>query len=159
MTSIMAPWPFYQWGMDILGPLTPARGGAKFVIVAIDYFTNGVEAKPLSRQRAKEIIRFRQGAKLKPYGRNLNQVSREKAGWVGRIANRHAVLRTLMISGGGFTKKSNAHPHMNLDLLQDEGSGAIREASCKSQKGNSTTTRKYDPPQRDLGPGSSCSKE
>ena len=20
MTSIMAPWPFYQWGMDILGP-------------------------------------------------------------------------------------------------------------------------------------------
>ncbi|GKF93533.1 reverse transcriptase domain-containing protein, partial [Tanacetum coccineum] len=39
MTSIMAPWPFYQWGMDILGPLTPARGGAKFVVVAIDYFT------------------------------------------------------------------------------------------------------------------------
>ncbi|GJT68368.1 reverse transcriptase domain-containing protein [Tanacetum coccineum] len=29
MTSIMAPWPFYQWGMDILGPLTPARGGSQ----------------------------------------------------------------------------------------------------------------------------------
>ncbi|GJX56092.1 reverse transcriptase domain-containing protein [Tanacetum coccineum] len=37
MTSIMAPWPFYQWGMDILEPLSPTRGGAKFVIVAIDY--------------------------------------------------------------------------------------------------------------------------
>ncbi|GKB73558.1 reverse transcriptase domain-containing protein [Tanacetum coccineum] len=36
MMSIMAPWPFYQWGMDILGPLPPARGGAKFVIMAID---------------------------------------------------------------------------------------------------------------------------
>ncbi|GJS66022.1 reverse transcriptase domain-containing protein [Tanacetum coccineum] len=58
MTSIMAPWPFYQWGMDILGPLTPARGGAKFVIVAIDYFTKLVEAKPLVKITGKEIIFF-----------------------------------------------------------------------------------------------------
>ncbi|GJX67310.1 reverse transcriptase domain-containing protein [Tanacetum coccineum] len=42
MTSIMAPWPFYQWGMDILEPLSPTRGGAKFVIVAIDYFTKWI---------------------------------------------------------------------------------------------------------------------
>ncbi|GKC00272.1 reverse transcriptase domain-containing protein [Tanacetum coccineum] len=40
MTSIMALWPFCQWGMDILGLLTPARGGAKFVIVVIDLFTS-----------------------------------------------------------------------------------------------------------------------
>ncbi|GJY30341.1 reverse transcriptase domain-containing protein [Tanacetum coccineum] len=58
MTSIMAPWPFYQWGMDILGPLSPARGGAKFVIMAIDYFTKWVEAKPLVRITGKEVIRF-----------------------------------------------------------------------------------------------------
>ncbi|GJV73639.1 reverse transcriptase domain-containing protein [Tanacetum coccineum] len=58
MTSIMAPWPFYQWGMDILGPLTPARGGAKFVIVAIDYFTKWVEAKPLVKITGKEMIHF-----------------------------------------------------------------------------------------------------
>ncbi|GJV21589.1 reverse transcriptase domain-containing protein [Tanacetum coccineum] len=58
MTSIMAPWPFYQWGMDILGPLTPARRGAKFVIVAIDYFTKWVEAKPLVKITGKEVIRF-----------------------------------------------------------------------------------------------------
>ncbi|GJW94907.1 reverse transcriptase domain-containing protein [Tanacetum coccineum] len=58
MTSIMAPWPFFQWGMDILGPLTPARGGAKFVIVAIDYFTKWIEAKPLVKITGKEVIRF-----------------------------------------------------------------------------------------------------
>ncbi|GJU51299.1 reverse transcriptase domain-containing protein [Tanacetum coccineum] len=45
-------------GMDILGPLTLARGGAKFVIVAIDYFTKWVEAKPLVKITGKEIIRF-----------------------------------------------------------------------------------------------------
>ncbi|GKG16189.1 reverse transcriptase domain-containing protein, partial [Tanacetum coccineum] len=33
-------------GMDILGPLTPARGGAKFVIVAIDYYTKWIEETP-----------------------------------------------------------------------------------------------------------------
>ncbi|GJW70989.1 reverse transcriptase domain-containing protein [Tanacetum coccineum] len=36
MTSIMAPWPFYQWGMDILRPLPQASRRLKFVIVAID---------------------------------------------------------------------------------------------------------------------------
>ncbi|GJW03215.1 reverse transcriptase domain-containing protein [Tanacetum coccineum] len=58
MTSIMALWPFYQWGMDILGTLPPARGGAKFVIVAIDYFTKWIEAKPLAKITGKEVIRF-----------------------------------------------------------------------------------------------------
>nr|GEX95029.1 reverse transcriptase domain-containing protein [Tanacetum cinerariifolium] len=58
MTSIMAPWPFYQWGMDILGPLPPVRGGDKFVIVAVDYFTKWIEAKPLVRITRKEVIRF-----------------------------------------------------------------------------------------------------
>ncbi|GJY52098.1 reverse transcriptase domain-containing protein [Tanacetum coccineum] len=58
MTSIMAPWSFYQWGMDILGPLPPARGGAKFVIVAIYYFTKWMEAKPLVKITGKEVIRF-----------------------------------------------------------------------------------------------------
>ncbi|GJX40252.1 reverse transcriptase domain-containing protein [Tanacetum coccineum] len=58
MTSIMAPWPFYQWGIDILGPLPPAKGGAKFVIVVIDYFTKWIEAKPLVRITRKEVIHF-----------------------------------------------------------------------------------------------------
>ncbi|GJZ10737.1 reverse transcriptase domain-containing protein [Tanacetum coccineum] len=41
-------------GMDILGPLPPARGGAKFVIVAIDYFTKWIEAKPLVKITGKK---------------------------------------------------------------------------------------------------------
>nr|GEV13690.1 hypothetical protein [Tanacetum cinerariifolium] len=47
-----------EWGIDILGPLPPARGGAKFVIVAIDYFTKWIEAKPLVKITGKEVIRF-----------------------------------------------------------------------------------------------------
>ncbi|GJV41997.1 reverse transcriptase domain-containing protein [Tanacetum coccineum] len=58
MTSIMAPWPFYQWGMDILGPLPQASGKLKFVIVAIDYFTKWIEAKPLVRITGKDVKKF-----------------------------------------------------------------------------------------------------
>ncbi|GKA04371.1 reverse transcriptase domain-containing protein [Tanacetum coccineum] len=58
MTSIMAPWPFYQWGMDILGPLPEAPGKVKYVIVAVDYFTKWIEAKPLARTTGKEVKKF-----------------------------------------------------------------------------------------------------
>ncbi|GKE10908.1 reverse transcriptase domain-containing protein [Tanacetum coccineum] len=58
MTSIMAPWPFYQWGMDILGPLSQPSGKLKFVIVAIDYFTKWIKAKLLARITGKDVKKF-----------------------------------------------------------------------------------------------------
>nr|GEX19438.1 hypothetical protein [Tanacetum cinerariifolium] len=58
MTSIIAPWPFYQWGMDILRPLPQSAGKVKFVIVAIDYFTKWIEAKPLAMITGKEVKKF-----------------------------------------------------------------------------------------------------
>jgi len=45
---ILSPWPFAKWGMDILGPFTPGKGQVKFLIVAVDYFTKWIEAKPLT---------------------------------------------------------------------------------------------------------------
>ena len=39
LTSITSPWPFQQWGLDILRPLPIGKGQCKFIIVAIDYFT------------------------------------------------------------------------------------------------------------------------
>ncbi|GKA26619.1 reverse transcriptase domain-containing protein [Tanacetum coccineum] len=58
MTSIMTPLPFYQWGMDILGPLPQASGKLKFVIVAIDYFTKWIEANPFARITRKDVKKF-----------------------------------------------------------------------------------------------------
>ncbi|GJV43181.1 reverse transcriptase domain-containing protein [Tanacetum coccineum] len=58
MTSIMAPWSFYQWGMDILGPLTQASVKLKIFIVAIDYFTKWIEAKPLVSITGKDVKKF-----------------------------------------------------------------------------------------------------
>ena len=56
--SIMSPWPFYQWGMDVLGPLPDAPGRVKYVIVAIDYFTKWIEAKPLAKTTGKDVKKF-----------------------------------------------------------------------------------------------------
>ena len=39
LTSVTSPWPFQQWGLDILGPLPIGRDQCKFIIVAVDYFT------------------------------------------------------------------------------------------------------------------------
>nr|GFB07915.1 reverse transcriptase domain-containing protein [Tanacetum cinerariifolium]GFB07924.1 reverse transcriptase domain-containing protein [Tanacetum cinerariifolium] len=54
----MAPWSFYQWGMDNLSPLPQATGKLKFVIVAIDYFTKWIEAKPLAKITGKDVKKF-----------------------------------------------------------------------------------------------------
>ena len=39
LTLVTSPWPFQQWGLDILGPLPIGVGQCKFIIVAVDYFT------------------------------------------------------------------------------------------------------------------------
>ena len=48
LTSITSPWPFKQWGLEILGPLPIGKDQCKFIIVAMDYFTKWAEAKPLA---------------------------------------------------------------------------------------------------------------
>ena len=45
MTTISSPWPFVQWGIDIMGPLPQGKRQMKFLLVAIDYFTKWVEAE------------------------------------------------------------------------------------------------------------------
>ena len=38
-TPIGSPWPFDQWGIDLVGPLPMAKGQVKFAVVVVDYFT------------------------------------------------------------------------------------------------------------------------
>ncbi|XP_014523638.1 uncharacterized protein LOC106779933 [Vigna radiata var. radiata] len=56
--TIVSPWPFAQWGMDIVGPFPPATGQRKFLLVAIDYFTKWVEAEPLATITASQVQKF-----------------------------------------------------------------------------------------------------
>ncbi|RDX67749.1 Tf2-11, partial [Mucuna pruriens] len=56
--SVMIPWPFHKWGIDILGPFPIAPGQLKFLIVAVDYFTKWVEAEPVATISVERIKRF-----------------------------------------------------------------------------------------------------
>ena len=58
LTLITSPWPFQQWGLDILGPLPIGRGQCKFIIVAVDYFTKWVEAEPLATITKHKVRNF-----------------------------------------------------------------------------------------------------
>ncbi|CAA0817430.1 RNase H family protein, partial [Striga hermonthica] len=48
LKSIYSTWPFAQWGIDLIGPLPTRKGGVRFAIVAVDYFTKWAEAEPLA---------------------------------------------------------------------------------------------------------------
>ena len=59
LTSVTSPWPFQQWGLDILGPLPIGKGQCKFIIVAVDYFTKWAEAEPLApitEQKIRNLV-------------------------------------------------------------------------------------------------------
>ena len=48
LTLIKSPWPFAQWGLDLVGKLPAAKGQFHWVIVAMDYHTKWAEAEPLT---------------------------------------------------------------------------------------------------------------
>jgi hypothetical protein len=58
LKSVLPPWPFYMWGVDILGPFPISSAQAKWIIVEVDYFTNWVEVEPVSGISADQVIKF-----------------------------------------------------------------------------------------------------
>ncbi|PKI78460.1 hypothetical protein CRG98_001100 [Punica granatum] len=64
-----APWTFSMWGMDVIGPITPkASNGHLFILVAIDYFTQWIEAITLASVTAKAVARFLKRDIIARYG-------------------------------------------------------------------------------------------
>jgi len=47
-----------MWGLDIIGTLPIAKGGAKYTIVAVDYFTKWVEVEPLTTITTRKVTCF-----------------------------------------------------------------------------------------------------
>ena len=58
LTPMMAPWPFAQWGLDILGPFPTKTRQMKFLMVGIDYFTKWVKAVPLVKITQQNVKNF-----------------------------------------------------------------------------------------------------
>ena len=58
LNLLSSPWPFAQWGLDIVGPFPKAMGNKKYLLVGTDYFTKWVEAEPLANIRDVDAKKF-----------------------------------------------------------------------------------------------------
>ena len=58
LNPLSSPWPFAQWGLDIVGPFPKAVGNKRYLLVSTDYFTKWVETEPLANIRDADVKRF-----------------------------------------------------------------------------------------------------
>ena len=58
LNSLTNPWPFAQWGLDIVGPFSKAIGNKMYLLVSIDYFTKSVETELLANIRDMDAKKF-----------------------------------------------------------------------------------------------------
>ncbi|XP_045809861.1 uncharacterized protein LOC123904219 [Trifolium pratense] len=67
--SIIKPWPFRGWALDLIGEIKPASSkNQKYIIVGVDYFTKWIEAIPLPNVDQEEVISFIQNHIIYRFG-------------------------------------------------------------------------------------------
>ena len=58
LNPLFSPWPFAQWGLDIVGPFPTVAGNKRWFLVSTNYFTKWVEPKPLANIRNVDAKKF-----------------------------------------------------------------------------------------------------
>ncbi|XP_071712989.1 uncharacterized protein [Rutidosis leptorrhynchoides] len=58
LIPVSSAWPFCKWAIDIVEPFNRSTGNAKFMVVAIDFFTKWVEAKALAKITGENVKKF-----------------------------------------------------------------------------------------------------
>lgn len=67
--SIVKPWPFRGWALDIIGEIRPTSSKVqRYILVGIDYFTKWVEAIPLVNIDQETVIEFIQNHIIYRFG-------------------------------------------------------------------------------------------
>ncbi|GJU96459.1 reverse transcriptase domain-containing protein [Tanacetum coccineum] len=121
MTAIMAPWPFFQWGMDVLGPFPEAPSKIKYglpKIIVTDNGTNFVHdpfkswCKKLNITQINTAVAHPQANGLvERANRSLmegikTRLGRERKGWVDELPNVLWAHRTSLKTSNGETPYS-----------------------------------------------------
>ena len=58
LVSISSPWPFSQWGIDIVGPFPTASAQKKLLLVATDYLSKWIEADAFTSIKDRDVTWF-----------------------------------------------------------------------------------------------------
>ena len=56
--TITSPWPFTQWGIDIVRKLPTTLAQKKLLLVATNYFSKWVEAEAFASVKDKDVVQF-----------------------------------------------------------------------------------------------------
>src|SRR6266498_1593018 len=126
--SIRIKEPFYQWGIDIVGPLTETSRGNKYIVVAIDYFTKYPEVRALANANARNVANFiyediicRYGCPRKiisDRGTHFNNQVIEKL--LERFKIRHNLSTPYHPKTNGLVKRFNKTLYESLAKLNEE---------------------------------------
>ncbi|XP_022000046.1 uncharacterized protein LOC110897588 [Helianthus annuus] len=84
MIPVSTSWPLQKWAIDIIGPFPEGPGGVKYVVVAIDYFTKWVEARPLAKITGEQMKRFVLDNIICRYGLPMELVSDNGVQFAGK---------------------------------------------------------------------------
>jgi hypothetical protein len=67
--SIIKPWPFRGWALDLIGEIKHASSEKqRYILVGIDYFTKWIEAVPLPNVDQDAVINFIQNHIIYRFG-------------------------------------------------------------------------------------------
>ncbi|GJV71264.1 reverse transcriptase domain-containing protein [Tanacetum coccineum] len=115
LTPITSPWPFHKWGIDISGPFPKGQWKVKFLIIAIDYFTKWIEAKPCEKlnikQRFASVKHPQTNGQVERANRSLGEGIKARLGednrnWVEEVAHVLWAHRTMIKTSNGDTSVS-----------------------------------------------------
>ncbi|GJV56714.1 reverse transcriptase domain-containing protein [Tanacetum coccineum] len=132
------------WGMDIVGPLPEGPRRVKYLIVATDYFTKWMEAKPLATITGKQVVNFTWdnigNEAVERANKSLlrgikTRLEKGGSAWVEEVPNVLWAHQTMKKTSNGETPFSLTYElRLNLDLLEERKEiAAIRKARYKQQ--------------------------
>ena len=58
LNPLSNPWPFAQWGLNIVSPFPKAARNKRYLLVGTNYFTKWVETEPLTNIRDVDVKKF-----------------------------------------------------------------------------------------------------
>ncbi|GJY66160.1 reverse transcriptase domain-containing protein [Tanacetum coccineum] len=109
MISVTSAWPFRKWGIDIVGPLPEAPRKLKYLILAVDYFTKWLEAKPVASITGRHVKNFAFDNIVCRFGAIKTRLHQEGACWVEELPNVLWAHRTMLKTSNGETPFSLAY--------------------------------------------------
>ncbi|GJT13295.1 hypothetical protein Tco_0860337 [Tanacetum coccineum] len=103
LTSIMSSLPFYQWGLDILGPLSEGPDKLKFIIVRPPKSNSDGQQDSVGKRPIQELVcKMENQADEHGSGAPV-RLGRERVGWVDEFPNILWVHWTMLKTSNGET--------------------------------------------------------